>query len=65
MLVDLPERDLTEDVRSEPLLSVLLLESLLPVGGGELEDALHRPAREEAEEVAQVRGDARQPPEEE
>src|SRR6266511_6101931 len=54
MLVDLPQRDLAIDVGSEPLLSVLLLEGLLPVGGGELEDALRGPARYEAEQVAQV-----------
>src|SRR6185369_1279445 len=34
--------------------SVLLLESLLPAGGGELEDALRGPARDEAEQVAQI-----------
>src|SRR5690242_12521390 len=56
MLVDLTERDLAVDVGSEPLLSVLLLEGLLPVGGGELEDALRGPARDEAEQVAQVGG---------
>ena len=54
MLVQLPERDLAVDVGSEPLLSVLLLEGLLPVDGGELEDAPSRPAGDEAEEVAQV-----------
>lgn len=54
MLVDFPERDLTVDVGSEPLLSVLLLESLVPVGGGEFEDALSRPTREETEQVAEV-----------
>jgi hypothetical protein len=56
MLVDFPDRDLAVDVRSEPLLSVLLLEGFLPVGGREIEDALRGPAREQAEEVAEVRG---------
>ena len=35
----LTEGDRAEDVGSEPLLSLLLLERLLPVSGGELEDA--------------------------
>jgi hypothetical protein len=43
MLVDLPERDLAEDVGGETLLSVSLLQSLLPVDGSELEDALRGP----------------------
>ena len=53
LLPELTERDLAVDVGSESLLSVLLLQGLLPVEGGELEDALHRPGRPEAEEVAQ------------
>jgi hypothetical protein len=53
MLVE-REHGATEDVGGETLLSVLVLEGLLPVGGGELEGAAARPARQEAEEVAQV-----------
>src|SRR5262245_40365445 len=48
------ERDLAEDVGGEQLLSVALLGCLLPVGGSELEDAWYRPARDEAEQIAQV-----------
>src|SRR5438034_9911802 len=53
MLVE-REDGATEDVGGETLLSVLVLEGLLPVGGGELEDAAARPARQETEEVAQI-----------
>ena len=42
------ERDRAEDVGSEALLSVLLLDGLLPEGRGELEDAAHRPGGEQA-----------------
>src|SRR5437870_12407836 len=48
------ERDTTEDVGGETLLSVWLLEGLVPVERGELEDATGGPAGDEAEEVAQV-----------
>ena len=48
------EHDLTEDVGSEPLLSLLLLERLLPEGGRELEDPPSWPRRQEAQEVAEV-----------
>ncbi len=48
------EADLAEDVRGELLLSVVLLEGLLPVGGGELEHLINGPARQETEKVAQV-----------
>jgi hypothetical protein len=48
------ERDGAEDVGGQALLSVLLLEGLLPEGGCELEDAGHGPGRDEAEEVAEV-----------
>src|SRR5688572_24208915 len=54
MLRERTERDLAEDVGGEPLLSILLLESLLPIGRCELENALGGPARQETEEVAQV-----------
>jgi hypothetical protein len=54
MLPERAERDLTEDVGGEPLLSVLLLESLLPVRGGELEEALGGPGWQQAEEVSEV-----------
>jgi hypothetical protein len=39
----------TEGVLSEPPLSFFLLETLLEVGGGELEDAGFRPVREQVE----------------
>lgn len=43
-----------EDIGGEPLLSVVLLAGLAPVGGCELEDAGYGPAREQAEEIAEV-----------
>ena len=49
-----PERQPPEDIGSEPLLSLLLLERLLPVRGRELEDATPGPRGEQAEEVAEV-----------
>src|SRR5881394_255040 len=48
------ERDRAEDVRGEPLLSVLLLGGLVPVGGGEIEDVAAGPAGQQTQEVAQV-----------
>ena len=48
------EQNATEDVGCQLLLSFALLEGLLPIGGGELEDASFRPAREQAEEIADV-----------
>lgn len=48
------ERDPAEDARSEPLLSVLLLQRLLPVDEGQLEDSPLRPRGQQAEEVAEV-----------
>jgi hypothetical protein len=54
MVVEQSERGAAEDVGVEPLLSVLVLEGLVPVGGGEVEDATLGPAREQAEEVTQV-----------
>lgn len=48
------EADAAEDVGVQLLLSLSLLECAAPVGGGELQDAGTRPAREQAEEVAQV-----------
>lgn len=50
----LSERDGAKDVGGQTLLSVLLLDSLLPEGWGELEDPLGRPRAQEAEEVAEV-----------
>ena len=50
------ERDRAEDVRGEPLLSVLLLGGLVPVGGGEIEDVAAGPAGQQTQEVAQVGG---------
>ena len=54
MVVEQAEGRLPEDVGVEPLLSVLVLKGLLPVGGRELQDAADGPAGEEAEEVAEV-----------
>jgi hypothetical protein len=54
MFVSHAEGDRAEDVRSEPLLSILLLGGLVPVGGSEVEDVASGPARQQAEEVAQV-----------
>ena len=48
------ERERAEDVGSEPLLSVLVLQGLAPVGGGELEDAGERPSGQETEEIAEI-----------
>ena len=42
------KQNATEDVGVEPLLSLGLLESLLPVGGGEFEQAVLGPARQQA-----------------
>lgn len=44
----------SEDVAVELLLSVLVLEGLLRVEGGELQDAANGPVREGAEEIAEV-----------
>jgi hypothetical protein len=54
MLSQLTKRNAPEDIGGEPLLSVLLLESLVPVGRGKLEDALLGPAGEKAEQVSEV-----------
>src|SRR5215217_7159236 len=48
------EQDATEDVGGQLLLSFALLEGLLPMSGSKLEDAGLGPAREQAEEVADV-----------
>lgn len=48
------ERDAAEDVGGQALLSVLLLQGLLPEGGGELEDAALGPGRQEAQQVADI-----------
>src|SRR5688500_903607 len=50
----LPERHAAEDVGGEPLLSVLLFQSLLPEGRSELEDATPGPRREQAQQVAEI-----------
>ncbi len=52
--MELGERDAAEVVLGEELLSLLLLESLLPVQGRELEEPLLGPSGEETEEVAEV-----------
>ena len=54
MSVEQTERDLAEDVGGEAPLSILLLQGLLPSDRGEFENPRLRPAREEAEEVAEV-----------
>src|ERR1041384_2568909 len=48
------EESATEGVLCEPPLSFFLLESLLEVGGGELEDSGFRPVGEQVEQVAKV-----------
>jgi hypothetical protein len=48
------KHDAAEDVGSQLLLSFGLLESLLPVGGGELEQAIGGPGWEQAEQVPEV-----------
>src|SRR6266849_3076738 len=54
MRVHCSEADLAEDVGVEPLLSVRVLESLFPVDGSELKNALLIPARQQAEDVSQI-----------
>ena len=54
MFVGQTKPDSAEDVSSQALLSVLLLESLLPEGGREVQDATERPGRQETEEVTKV-----------
>src|SRR3954454_8155226 len=49
-----PEDQPTEDVAVEGLLRLALLESLSPVGWGELEDAASGPTGQEAQQVAEV-----------
>lgn len=48
------EQGTAKRVVSEPLLSFVLLEGLLPIGGGELEDAALRPIGEQVEEISKV-----------
>jgi hypothetical protein len=54
MVVEQGQGRAPEDVGIEALLSVLVLEGLLPVEGGELEDAAAGPAGKQTEEVAEV-----------
>src|SRR5450631_54488 len=54
MVLERAEGSLAEHVGAEPLLSVLVLQNLVPVGWGELEDPVPGPTRQEAEEVSQV-----------
>jgi hypothetical protein len=54
MLFEQAEGRPSEDVGIETLLSVAILQGLLPVERGERQHAANGPAREEAEEVAQV-----------
>ena len=51
----LAEDDLSEDVGGQPLLSVLLLEGLTPVGGRQFEDSGAGPQRQQAQEISEVR----------
>ena len=44
----------SKDVGGQLLLSLGFLEGLLPIGGRELENAVVGPARQEAEEIAEV-----------
>jgi hypothetical protein len=48
------KKDPTEDVGSQLLLSFGLLEGLLPIGGGKLQEAVPGPAGDEAQQVAKV-----------
>ncbi len=48
------EQDATEDVGSQLLLSFGLLESLLPIGGSEVQDAALGPARQKDERIRSV-----------
>src|SRR5207244_9422651 len=48
------KRDTSKDVGEQLLLSFGLLESLLPIDGCELEQAIGRPGADEAEQVADV-----------
>src|SRR5260370_42376996 len=43
-----------EDVGVEPVLSVLVLEGLLPVDGSEIKDAANGPIRQKAEKGAEI-----------
>ena len=49
-----PQRETAEDVGVQPLLSVCLLEGLLPVSGCQVQDAVAGPARQETKKVSQV-----------
>jgi len=48
------KHDATEDVGGQLVLSFGLLESLLPIGGSELEQALGGPCAEQAEQIPEV-----------
>src|SRR5215831_7102209 len=54
MLLERGEREPAENVCCQPLLSVLVLQSLLPISGSELEDAAAGPAGQQAQKIAQV-----------
>ncbi len=53
MAIEGEERE-AEGVGDEPLLGVLLLAGLCPVGRRELQDAPLGPARQETEEIAEI-----------
>src|SRR3954467_14219246 len=48
------KHDAAEDVGGQLVLSFGLLESLLPIGGGELEQALFGPSADQAEQIPEV-----------
>src|SRR6185312_12782994 len=54
MVAEQAEGGAPENVGVEPLLSVLVLERLVPVDGGEVEDTTGRPSGQQTEEVAEV-----------
>ena len=54
MVAEQTEGGAPEDVGVEPLLSVLILEGLVPVEGSEVKDPAGGPAGQEAEEVSEV-----------
>jgi hypothetical protein len=54
MFPERTERDLAEDIGGEPLLSLLLLESFLPIRRGELEDAASWPTGQQTEQISEV-----------
>src|SRR5215467_1377150 len=54
MVGGISQTDATKEIGVEPLLSVLLLQGLLPVDRRQLEHTAAGPARQQAQQVAQV-----------